>query len=176
MKYILDFDRVLFDHDRLRTVMEEKELMHVYAEPGLWDYISPADFLYDDAIDFLQQYVKEDLYIVSAYTGRIGPNAEPYQERKLADSGIGQFVAEVIVMDGPKSPFVQRCAGDDRAIFVDDKRKYVEEVQIACPNVTCIQLLRPNAARTTFDEPADESILIPVVSDLSEVSAIIKKI
>lgn len=171
MKYFLDFDRVLFDHDALRQAIQAEQVEHLYAEPALWDVLTPADFLYDDVPDFLAKLPTADTVVISAYTARIGPNAAAYQDRKLAESGIGNYVSEVVVMDGPKAPHIA-ARTTDLAYFIDDKRRYVEEVTSACPNVTCIQLLRPGAQRTKFDDVTKPDLVIPVVPDLVEVAAI----
>ena len=172
MKYFIDFDRVLFDHDTLKQVISEKKLEHLYATPQLWDHVNSADFLYPDAISFLNTLPRQEIAIISAYTARIGPLAKPYQDRKLQDSRIATHVNEVVVMDGPKAPHIHsRSIGE--GFFVDDKRQYVEEVQRACPQITCIQLLRPSAERTKFDIPQFPDMQIPVVSNLRQVTAII---
>ena len=175
MKYILDFDRVLFDHDLLKQVMEEKKLTHLYARPELWDEINPNDFMNTDVVPFLKQLPKNDVYIVSAFTARIGPQAEPYQARKLFESGIDMFVHKIILMDGPKAPHVKNvCTG--AGVFVDDKRVYVEEVARECPQIMSIQLLRPDAERTKFDIPDVKHASIPVVENLQQVTAIINSL
>ena len=173
MKYFLDFDRVLFDHDALKTAIQARQLEHLYAEPTLWDQLSPADFLYDDVSEFLAALPIAKTVVISAYTARIGPNAAVYQDRKLAESGIGDLVSEVVVMDGPKAPYIaDRLSAGESGFFVDDKRRYVEEVAVACPSVTCVQLLRPGAERTKFDETTKPELEIPVVSDLAAAAAI----
>jgi len=175
MKLILDFDRVLFDHDALRAAMEQKSLAHLYAEPELWDHIHPSDFLYADVIPFLSSYKKADITIVSAYTARIGTNAEVYQKRKIVESGITDYVQDIVIMDGSKAPHVSASTAD-RAIFVDDKRTYVEEVFNLCTGVTAVQLLRPNAERAKNDVIGDVTLPIAVVHDLAELSAIIESL
>lgn len=175
MKIILDFDRVLFDHDALRLVMKKRGLEEFYAHSDLWDHISPADFLYEDAITFLESYEKESIVILSAYTARVGPDAEQYQTRKVFEAGIENLVSEIIIMDGAKSPYVCKYK-NEKTFFVDDKRLYVEEVSKNCPEVSSVQLLRPDAERTKNDiEEQDKNLPILVVENLQQVDVIIKE-
>lgn len=169
MKYILDFDRVVFDCDAYMQAIADGNLHDLSVDPAVWDILDVKDFLFADAIAFLKKVEQVEAVIITAMSSHMGPNAEWYQRRKLAESGMGHYVSEVVIMKGDKAQYVQPFVSPG-SIFIDDKKEHVESVAKKCPGVTCFQLVRP---RGSLESAITTNPAIHVVKDFAELSAII---
>ena len=172
MKYLLDFDRVIFDWDAYNAAVDAEGLRDLYVDPAIWDTFAPADFYYDDVLSFVTALPKEDVIIITAKSPHMGARAGVYQERKLADSGIDKYASEIIIMEGDKAPYVCPFA-NQQTIFIDDKLTHLESVKNSCPAVHCLQMLRP-AASLEPKNIRSEHVDIPVVQNFTEVDAILE--
>ena len=171
MKYILDFDRVLFSWDAYAGDVKKRGLEHLLVHPDIWDVLDPDDYYYEDTLSFLGSQKKEDLEVISAITPSYGPHAGTYQKRKIERSSIHNYVAHVTVMEGNKAPYVEKIAGAGRAIFVDDKLDNLTATHELCPAILCIQLVRVGGSLESGISTSDD---IPVVHDLEGVNAIMR--
>ncbi len=170
MKYILDFDRVIFDSDAYIKTVKTRRLDSLFVDPKIWDILSVRDYLYPDALDFLRAQDRESMTVITAMSPQLGPNARAYQRRKLADSGIAEFVRDVIIMEGEKGPYVRDVYDGAETIFVDDTLSNLHSVQRSCSEVRCVQMLRIKPVRA---EEVSENPDIPVVQSFSGLSAMI---
>ena len=174
MKYILDFDRVLFDVGSYKKILDSRGIRDLEFEPSVWDTLTVRDFLYDDVIPFLSSIARNDLIIISAMTPRYGPHVREYQKRKLIDVHLEEYVSEVVVMEGDKAPYVCKYADTFPAVFVDDKLSHLESSLKSCPSIQCVQMIRPNIS------PEDELVSsredIPTIEGLVELNAIMEKL
>lgn len=173
MKYLLDFDRVIFDFDAYIADVKKHGLDDIYVTPHVWDTLVVSDYLFTDALEFMKKTPKEDMVIISAMSPHLGPEAREYQKRKLAESGMENFVSKVVVMEGDKAPHAEKhYTGGNATVFIDDKLEHLESVKNHIPEIVCIQLVRPGGS---LESGVSNSEKIPVVENFYEVSDIIKK-
>lgn len=164
MKYIFDFDRTLFDTEALKREISRRRLSKLQGKPEVWDFISPADFLYEDTTHYLQKNNFQKCSVLTMYEPRLGPHAEAYQTRKVHDSGITQYVDQVVVMRGLKGPYVSKMSREDPVVFVDDSVEQLTSAAHMCPQALCVQMVRSGTERQeTF----------PVITSLEELDTII---
>tara|TARA_B100000508_G_scaffold70522_2_gene55021 strand:- start:295 stop:816 length:522 start_codon:yes stop_codon:yes gene_type:complete len=170
MKYILDFDRTLFDVEGLYLALEEKEQRHLAGTTESLLLLDPADFLFPDVIDFLKKHKKEDLFILSSSQGITADWTEDYQAEKIERTGLSEYVAEVIVMKGGKGEFVRDLVADfpeDNFAFIDDQAEQCISVKNMSPEVECFVVKRDDENRE-LDETVDGFRIIKSLFDLSK--------
>jgi phosphoglycolate phosphatase-like HAD superfamily hydrolase len=144
MQYIFDFDHTLFDTARFvydaRAYKENGTLI----TPAIWDTFDATTYLYDDVIPFLERVGKENVRILTAITPSLGAESEAFQRAKLERSGIGAYVRDIQFLVGEKGQTVASMYEEVSTTFVDNMLHQVQSVQVACPSVRCIQIMRPN--------------------------------
>ena len=79
MKYILDFDRTVFDMDALYRKIEDTNPDAKTGTLKSLQGISLNEFLFPDALEFFKQHAKEDIQIVSSSFGFTGQWDLKYQ-------------------------------------------------------------------------------------------------
>ncbi|MFT5037368.1 MAG: hypothetical protein ACI9VM_000948 [Candidatus Azotimanducaceae bacterium] len=138
MKYILDFDRVLFDTDRFFLCLEEHGLDEIPRGRLLLQKIAGAginwmDFVNKDALSFLEEN-GTDCAVVSSYVSRNrGDNEKTdselafFQTEKIRLSGITERVSEVKITGNEKHEaltyFAEKYGTD--MVFLDDDIEHV---------------------------------------------------
>ena len=167
MKYVLDFDRVIFDVWKYQQAVQEKQLDHLSYTPEMWDTLAVTDFLYADALSFIESKDSRDVVILSAATPSYGPRAVAFQHRKLERSGLKGTVEEIIVMQGAKGEVLKEQYGNELFVFVDDKLEQLLSAQEQCANARCIQLVRAGQQPEGTSVSRDASI--PIVTDFAQV-------
>lgn len=171
---VLDFDRVVFDVERYRVECAARGVTDRNFTPAIWDTLSPAAFLYPDALEFLARHAAESLLILSAATPAAGPEAVAFQERKLRDAQIAQQVAAVVVMQGDKGQLLFERFGAEPFVFIDDKLAHLRSASALCPQARCVQMIRPGGGAEGGERSDDPEI--PVVPSFAAVDAIIEKL
>jgi hypothetical protein len=143
MKFILDFDRVIFDVESYLRDVTKAGLREQYAEPQIWNTLDARAYLYPDALEFLGSRDPRTMAIVSAMSPELGPFAREFQKQKLAHSGMTTLVQEVILMEGDKGIHVKQILDGNPTMFIDDKMHQLMSVREYCPEVQLVQMLRP---------------------------------
>lgn len=176
MKYILDFDRTLFDVEALYQQLDRTNARHLAGTTDSFKTVSMADLLYPDVTDWLQQKPIEDLYILSSSSGLTGEWERDYQREKIIATGVGALVAEVIVVQGEKggsaAEIAKRFPPSDRIVFIDDRIEQCLSVQMCVPRAQCCLMVRNKDVIGDISQVRG----IQVVHDLSTVDAIINNI
>jgi hypothetical protein len=176
MKYLLDFDRTLFD-----TPACYEELTRVHSGPfefvpEVWDKVSVCEYLYTDVLPWIATKIREDIYVVTAFTPSYGEASEAYQKSKLLCSTLTDQVAEVVVMQGLKGEIVAEIATQfpptEPIVFVDDRIEQCLSVREHAPQVTCCLMVRDKAVIGDVREVQG----MPVVHCLPDVDDVITKL
>ncbi len=168
--YILDFDRTLFNVDESYKVpifQERKELVGTIE--GLTNIDLP-EYIFEDAQNFLNSHAKNNLHIVSSCKGTSRQWGMEYQKEKIQRSGVGEFVSSIEVVEDGKVAAVQSLVDGTKSVFVDDSAEHLEAVLKQCPEVLCIQIIRPSPVKriTPTTNP-----VIPIIQNLSQLDDII---
>jgi NAD(P)-dependent dehydrogenase (short-subunit alcohol dehydrogenase family) len=171
MKYILDFDRTLFDVDTLYEQLARCRQSHLAGTIESFAHVAIADLLFSDVPQFLSDKKPADVYILSSVSGLSGQWETDYQTAKIAASGLAEQVAAVQVVSGEKGVAAASIAAGfpsaEPIVFVDDRIEHCLSVQAAVPEAHCwLIVLRPSIIG---DRKSVQGI--PVVHSLSEVGA-----
>jgi hypothetical protein len=126
MKYLLDFDRTVFDMEGLYRAIEQRnpgvDLGTVASLKG----IDLEQFLFPDALDFFSTHDTADIEIVSSGVGLTGQWEVKYQTKKIELSGIAQYVHAIHVVADSKISTIKRIARESDAVtYVDDHPEHV---------------------------------------------------
>jgi len=170
MKYILDFDRTLFDTERLYAAFANDGVDRNILVPDIWQSYQAKDFLYDDALEFLQSHTPDDLIILTAYGTKYGDQVKQYQQAKVAQEPVLSLVKQIYYVESDKVAQMQviRAQFDlaEQLVFADDLLDHCVAVQSCIPNCTSLWV------RRTDDQPAPPTD-IKAISSLSELDAMI---
>lgn len=165
MKYIFDFDDVLFNNTKqfkeymygclekagiprevaetyYKTVRENKFwlkdfLRHFSLEESMYEKMlqESKGFVNEELLALIKQIGKENCYIVTH-------GNEEYQRDKIRITGIKLLVSEIIVISGSKKEAVEKiCAKhkNEIVVFIDDKAKHFEDLDfIKHPNLKTV--------------------------------------
>ena len=165
MDFIFDFDRTLFDTAHFVNEAAPYKESGLYITPAIWDILDATTFVYSDVLSFLQKIGKEHSTILTAMTPTLGPLAREFQKAKLERSGVSAYTRQVIFMEGKKGKYVKEIFSGKPTIFVDDTLEQLQSVKAFCPEVVCIQIIRPNSeGRSEVSSSSD----IPTVTSLQE--------
>lgn len=125
MKYILDFDRTLFDTESFYRASEAAGFHPEALDVAVWQQLQVTDFIYSDALTFLKQQQPKDVVILTATSEyKYGPAVTAYQKAKVEQEPVNTLVSEVVYVDLDKGPAIQSIAAhweeDEPVVFVDD--------------------------------------------------------
>jgi len=169
MKYILDFDRTLFDTELLYEAFARDGIDRNILEPVIWESYQAKDYLYSDTLPFLNQHDPSDLIILSAYGTKYGPQVRQYQQGKVEQKPITDLVSQIHFVEHDKATMMQTiaasCNPDDQLVFVDDLIEHCVAVQTAIPNCQCYLIQRNNATQSLPDGITVIQSLTQLVSD-----------
>jgi hypothetical protein len=171
MQYILDFDRTLFDTDAFKKAQVEQCSPSSVGAIGTLDELDVAEFMFKDAIEFLQSHQKADLCIVTSCCGITGVCDTAYQKTKLEKSGVYELVKEVHIVFNQKIRKLKTLFTGEPMTFVDDVLSHVEAAKEAIPELQTVHIRRADVLRAP-DEQNDGSI--PTITTLDELDAIIE--
>lgn len=136
MKFVLDFDRVLFDTDAFIAKMEEEGLGDLPRDHELLDAVEAKgidwqEFVNPGVLEFLQTY-GQDCTIVSSYISRNrGDNVEDesilknFQEEKIKRSGLYKLVSENVMTGRSKMADLESLYTKG-AVLVDDEPEHIK--------------------------------------------------
>ena len=170
MKYILDFDRTLFDTDLFIKQVVADGHQETLMTPKIWDQYAVIDFLYPDVFPWLSTKQTKDLHILTAWTPGYGLQAEAMQQKKLTAANLESLVAAITFISGDKGKPAAKIASQfppqETVVFVDDLIENCLSVKQNLPNsVTCLMVRNP--------EIVSEIPVIPVVHTLYDIDAMI---
>ena len=147
MKYILDFDRTIFDMDALYSQIAKTNPHSKLGTTKSLDTIDLPKFIFPDAEAFLAAHQPSDLYIVSSCYGKSATWDIEYQKEKIKRSKIAQQVNQVFVVPESKVEAIKPLVvGTTKAIYVDDHLEHVQAVAAALPDVQTVYLDRTGTA------------------------------
>lgn len=169
MKYILDFDRTLFDVEKLYESLDKCNQSQLAGTVESFSHVSIPDFLFADVAAFFLNKNPEDMYIVSSTSGLSAQWETEYQTAKIFASGLAKKVAEVRVLAGDKGiealKIVEQFSAPETIIFVDDRIEHCLSVKLALPRAYCFLMVRNKEVIGDTDVVQG----IPVVHTLKEV-------
>ena len=121
MKYLLDFDRTVFDMEGLYLAIEQNNPGVDLGTTASLEGIDLEQFLFADAVQFFSTHAKTDIEIVSSGFGLTGQWEVEYQTKKIALSGVAKYVNNVHVVPDSKISTIKRIAREsDEITYVDD--------------------------------------------------------
>jgi FMN phosphatase YigB (HAD superfamily) len=165
MKYIFDFDRVLFNVGRHWTnhtfiVLEKagvpKEVVEAYYDKERWNLFSMKKMLehfavpqevYLEVMKEVESFRNHELIEVISKLGRencfiVTYGDEEFQFDKIRRTGIADLFSAIFTVAGAKNePIEEICRRfpDEKIIFIDDSKKHIDELDLVkCPNLKAI--------------------------------------
>ena len=143
MKYILDFDEVIFDTKALKAKMDEMNISQADRNNNLFHRIAEEDpsfnvkdFVFPDALVFLQEYGDQCIVVSSASSRKEENNINTalqteFQKNKISLSGVADLVSEVCVVSSEKTEALQEIQSDlgEDVLFLDDREVYIRQAQ-----------------------------------------------
>lgn len=138
MRYVLDFDRVLFDTDAFIKELKDKGIYEIPRGPDLLRAVVEKEidwtaFVHPGVIDFLKTH-GEECTIVSSYFSRKRLDNEPsaqdlelFQSEKIRLSGLSGLVKKVIITGESKEAALKGLYQvNEHMILLDDEREHIE--------------------------------------------------
>lgn len=168
MKIVLDFDRTLFDVDRLYTELKEKNIYKLVGTVESLGHLEVPGLIFDDVDGFLNTLDAKDVIVLSSYSGTTADWTEEYQAEKIQLSKVIEKVGEVIVMKGSKDVHVLGIAErfpEEDIIFVDDQVSHCVAIKKAVPACRCFCIRRD----LDFSEQPQELAGVEVITSLADI-------
>lgn len=160
----LDFDRTLFDRDKMyESSKENAELKNIndpndfkkkfneFIENGTLD-MDPKEFLYPDVLPFLEKYKDQKLILVTT----VGYSS---QKKVVTGTGILDYFTDVHFVNENSEKGDILSTFKENVIFLDDLPDNLYDVQSKCKNSTVVLMDRNNVAKNKD---------FPIVSTLEE--------
>ena len=189
MKFILDFDDVLFNTEALKRKLVELGLDGEERGPDLLDRISEADptfdittLIYPDAREFLAEF-GEECMIVSSYHSKTMPNDpsatkqyRAFQAEKIERSGALSNGAHLELTPQDKYDVLRELqreavVTDTPYFFIDDNEHHLHEAKEL--GLVCVKMERTTRDAFGFERPPFPSEF-PVVRTMTEFMAYCK--
>ncbi len=169
MKYLLDFDRTLFD---MESLYEEISKVNPELKLGSLESLKNINlerFIFSDAVEFLKTHPCDSIEIVSSCFGKTKTWNLDYQKEKIARTGVQKFVKNVHVVSESKVEVIKSIVSHGTIVFVDDLVEHLDDVKNEVPNVKTFLI---NRKRECFDKNSEHI----EISNLSEIDDIINKL
>jgi hypothetical protein len=170
MKYILDFDRTLFDVEKLYQELETLGKREMAGTQDSLSLIPMSDLLFPDAVDFINATDLADMYILSSVSGLTAQWETDYQIAKIAATGIDKKVCEVRVVEGEKGAqaleISRLFSSEETIVFVDDRLENCLDVKSVLPKAYCFLIIRDEV----IPEYDYAGVGVSVVHTLTEVN------
>lgn len=156
MKYIFDFDDVLF-HTSLKfkkhivNVLEKNgisnlaigeyfknEEHNLFSLKKMLAHFSIPNALYEEIIKESENFTNEDLIKIIKKLGKencyiVTYGDDDLQRDKIKNAGLSDLFSEIIVVSGSKKEAIERlCARhkDEEVLYIDDKAKHFENLDL----------------------------------------------
>lgn len=138
MKFLLDFDGVVFDIEKFKELFEKHNLLpgkrSLAMLAALQEKEPQFDFsslLFPDAVNFLKRHSKDCLIVSSATSPDADADELSFQQQKIVLAGVGNYLApeQIIVTPDSKKEVLSelRDRYKDDCIFIDDRAQYLTE-------------------------------------------------
>lgn len=183
MKLGIDLDKVLFDTDKLKQLIERHGFVSAERSPELFEQLREREpsldlksFVYEDVWPFLEQHGSM-IEVITSYHSRHeendGAQDEAYrgfQQYKLDYSGIAERVAAHHLTAAEKAATLAECqsaaaAAGEAFYFLDDTDEHLAEAHEL--GIRCAKMVRPSYGLFGFERtPAISEF--PVVHSLQE--------
>ncbi|MFT5849682.1 MAG: phosphoglycolate phosphatase-like HAD superfamily hydrolase [Patiriisocius sp.] len=168
MKFILDFDGVLFNTEALKIKMADAGLSSEDRDVQLLDRVIEDDqnFIYSslvfsDAHVFLLEHGADCVVVSSAQSSEAKNNTDTYkqiayQSAKIERSGVAALVSQVQVVACSKAEVLQTLQAqynteETEFIFIDDRMHHIEVARLL--GITAVHMDRAgNGEVTNFEE------------------------
>ncbi len=148
MKYILDFDEVIFHTAALKQKMQELHIFESERGPDVLLRIQEADpsfsleaLLFPDARAFLEVHGR-DCFIISSASSTVVENntdvelQKAFQWEKIRQSGVEQYIdkTRIHIVAEEKREVLEKLRRQlmeqgELFVFVDDRERYIREAQ-----------------------------------------------
>lgn len=139
MKYILDFDRTVFDMESLYQAIAKQNPDATLGTVESLEGIDLEQFLFADALEFFVQHAAENIEIVSSGFGLTGQWELAYQTEKIRRSNVTQYVAKSHVVTDSKIAEIKQIAESAKeVVYVDD---HPENIANALENIDGLQVV-----------------------------------
>lgn len=142
MKYLLDFDRTVFDMESLYESIAQTNPQTELGTIASLDGLPLETFLFPDALQFFASHDPSDIEIISSCYGKTGQWDLDYQKEKIRLSNVADFVGQVHVVAEDKVSCIEKITGRKPAVFVDDHPEHIRQVAEALPTVTAVYIDR----------------------------------
>lgn len=150
-KKVGDFDKDLFVDlfYKLRVFDKEKiskKINSIIAKSNV--------FVYSDFFDFVLNYKKEELILLSFGTTK-------FQEDKIKNSGISKYFNEVIITTKNKADDMEDIKKEykEKIIFIDDKAEAIDNVKKRFPDVVAMKMVRTQGGHTETESELTDYII-----------------
>ena len=179
MKYILDFDEVLFDTASLKEKMTELKIPESERDIDVFERIKNSDpefefkqLVFPGALKFLQEY-GNDCIVVSSASSIVSENntnleaQKIFQERKILLSGVTGLVQDVRVVDVSKSEVLAELKQEfEDVVFLDDREVYIKEANEL--GIKSVWMDRENRGCSNTPEGMPTMVRFPRVGSFAE--------
>ena len=167
MKYLLDFDRTVFDMDGLYLAIAAT---NPDATLGTLDSLENIDLealLFPDALEFFATHEQLQIEIVSSGFGLTAQWDVSYQTAKINRSNVAKYVSAIHVVPDSKISTIKRLTRDSETdvLYVDD---HPENIKTAVSNISHLKVV--------YLDRSGAGAVIPgatTISSLTEIDAII---
>ena len=193
MKYLLDFDGVLFDTDALKHEMARCSIDEADRSVDIFEQIkkhnpnfSVANLLFPDALKFLKTH-GQDCYIVSS-SFSVDPEKNKageeqlikFQQAKIMEAGLFELVpkTQIKIVGHSKKKELKNIkqyldAEGEAYVFVDDRKSYLDEARDL--KINCIWMDRKGAvASINFERIPHESVTYERVNNFAELTILLE--
>lgn len=156
MKYIFDFDDVIFETtkhrlEHLYAVLEKagisrkeideyykRERVNLFSPKKMLKHFNLDDSLYEEIMGVSKEFLNKKFVKAIEKLGRencylITYGEEEFQKDKIARNEIEHLFAEIIAVPGTKKQVVENLCEkfkDEQIIFIDDKPQYFEDLDL----------------------------------------------
>jgi len=163
-KRVGDFDEDLF----IDLAYELKDFNREKVNKKINSIIAKDNvFVYSDFFDFVLDYKKEELILLSFGTTK-------FQKNKIENSGISKYFNEVIITSRNKADDMSciKKKYNKNIIFIDDKAEAIDDVKKRLPNVVTMKMERPQGGHIDTESKLADY----VIKELNEAKNIINKL
>lgn len=165
MKFIFDFDDVLFFNtkqlkERIYASLAKAGVSRSKAEEyykktdginfqlkDMLNYFSLNEDLYEEILKENKNFINKELLEIIKKLGKencfiLTHGVEDWQKDKIKSAGIAPLFSDIIIVSEQKKDSIENICvkyKDEQVIFVDDKIKYLENIDMTkCPNLKTI--------------------------------------
>lgn len=172
MRYVLDFDEVIFNTTALKEKMKALNIGQDQRGLSVFDAIQEADpefdftsLVFDGARAFLEEFGDQVSVVSSAFSIDPQNNTDEkaqleFQLEKILRAGVGQYVPRehIHVVGTDKSEALSELQSryGDAMVFVDDREKYIKQAERL--GIRSVWLDRSSEASSEF---TGEAIPVP---------------